>query len=208
MSGCEIGRVFGMVYPHQSNAAAVTTDSADVVTSDERGVGAESQAPEPIPDPPEIAGKTQRWKDRGILACVILLTTYIMVRPSVDQMRTTLPQNLGDPGLNTWILAWQTHALTTHPSQWFGGNIFFPYGNSLGYSELMLPLLPFFGAVYLVTGNAILAHNLVILGLIPFCLWTTFRLSRYLGCSPIGSYCAAIAFTFNAYTYAHASHLQ
>ena len=196
--------------PHASTSesAEIKSDASSEVQSNEHNFGTEPRDLQPTPSHSKIPEKRLLWKNRIILACAIVVTTYLMIRPTADQMRGTLPQNLGDPGLTTWILAWQTHALTTHPSQWFAGNMFYPYGNSLGYSELMLPLVPFFGAIYLMTDNPILAHNLVLLALVPFCLWTTFRLSRYLGCSPIGSFCAALAFTFNAYTFAHVGHLQ
>ncbi len=163
--------------------------------------------PRPSTSPHETGVRPQ-WKLRLILAAAITGTVLVMIRPTIHSMRSTLPTNLGDTSLNTWILAWQSHALTTHPSQWFGGNVYFPYGNSLGYSELMLPLLAVFGPVFLATGNAVLAYNVTQIALLCLCLWATFRLARYLGCSPISAYCAALAFSFNAYYFAHSVHLQ
>ena len=149
-----------------------------------------------------------RWQRRLGLAWVMTGTVLVMMRPTLHSMRSTLPTNLGDTSLNTWSLAWQSHALTTHPSQWFGGNVFFPYGNSLGYSELMMPLLAVFGPIFLATGNPILAYNVTQMALLILCLWATFRLARYLGCSPVAAYFAALAFSFSAYTFAHSVHLQ
>ena len=144
-----------------------------------------------------------RWQ-RGLgLACVLAGTVLVMMRPTLHSMRSTLPTNLGDTALNTWNLSWQSHALTTHPSQWFGGNVFFPYGNSLGYSELMLPLLAVFGPIFLASGNPILAYNVTAMALLILCLWATFRLARFLGCSSVAAYFAALAFSFSAFAYSY-----
>ena len=68
-----------------------------------------------------------------------------------------------DPILNTWIMAWEHHALLTQPLQFFNTNIFYPYTQTLLYSEtLLVPsllLLPVQGA----SGNAIFTHNLLVL---------------------------------------------
>lgn len=156
---------------------------------------------------PELRPPSERtWSIVAVVALVAVV--LVMLRPSAHAMTSTLPQNLGDPALNTWILAWQSHALTSHPSQWFGGNVFFPHGDALGYSELMLPAVPLYAVTFLTTDNPVLAHNVVLVALFLLCALATYALARYLRCSRVAAFVAACGFTFNAYSFAHLGHLQ
>jgi hypothetical protein len=65
--------------------------------------------------------------------------------------------------LTTWILAWDTHALTHDPTHLFQANVFYPAPSSLARSEHMLGSVPLFAPVYLATGNPILAHQWTLL---------------------------------------------
>ena len=46
--------------------------------------------------------------------------------------------DFGDPLLNSWILAWDAHALATSPRHLFDANIFYPESWTLAYSETLL----------------------------------------------------------------------
>ena len=122
-------------------------------------------------------------------------------------MTSTLPWNLGDPALTTWILSWEWHALLDEPGRFFDGNLFHPYGEAVKYSDLILPVLPFFGLVLALGGSPILAHNASILALSLFCVITTYLLAVRLVKGP-SSMVAAVAFSFSGYVFMHQSHLQ
>jgi hypothetical protein len=68
-----------------------------------------------------------------------------------------------DINLTMWILAWDTHALTTHPTTLFHANAFYPAPWVLATSEHMLGNVPWFGPVYFATGNPVLAHQVTLL---------------------------------------------
>ena len=68
-----------------------------------------------------------------------------------------------DINLTMWVLAWDTHALTTAPAQLFHGNVFHPAPHALARSEHMLGNVPLFGPVFLATGNPVLAHQSALL---------------------------------------------
>jgi Dolichyl-phosphate-mannose-protein mannosyltransferase len=136
-----------------------------------------------------------------------VLLTVFMHDVTATTLSTTLPWNQGDPALNTWVLDWESHAFLHEPSNFFNGNIFFPFGEALKYSELMLPLMPPFWLIDALSGNPILAHNLVLLGLSVFCLLSTYLLVRRL----VGSEAAilgAVSFTYSGYVFMHQTHLQ
>ncbi len=69
----------------------------------------------------------------------------------------------GDTFLNIWALAWDWQALTTDPLSLFQANIFWPTANSLAFSEHLIVQAIMAAPVLVLTGNPILAHNLVLL---------------------------------------------
>jgi len=158
-----------------------------------------------------VAGTPARpWRDvveRASPGVVMLAIVGLLYRPGWGSMARTLPLNLGDPALNTWILAWQTHAVTD-PSSWFDGNIFATHGSALGYSEVMLPLVPVFAIVYRLSDNPVLAHNVVLLVLLCLSMGCTYLLARHLGVRRALAVAAATGFTFSSYTFVHLAHLQ
>jgi hypothetical protein len=93
----------------------------------------------------------------GFYTAFTLLKTYPLVR----YFWTHIPGGPGDPQLVTWILAWNVHALTTDPFNLFNANIFYPLRNMLALSEHMLAVVPIFAPAYLLTGNPIMAYNMV-----------------------------------------------
>jgi len=93
----------------------------------------------------------------AFFTALTLLKTY----PLIKHFGTQLPGGLGDPELVTWILAWGVHALTTDPFNLFNANIFYPVQNTLAFSEHMIAVVPIFAPPYLLTGNPIIAYNMV-----------------------------------------------
>ena len=93
----------------------------------------------------------------AIFTALTLIKTY----PLINHFGTQLPGGPGDPELVTWILAWGVHALTTDPFNLFNANIFYPMQNTLALSEHMIAVVPIFAPPYLLTGNPIIAYNMV-----------------------------------------------
>lgn len=71
--------------------------------------------------------------------------------------------DFGDPLLNSWILAWDAHALATSPRHLFDANIFYPESWTLAYSETLLLPGVLLAPVIWAGGSGILAHNLTVL---------------------------------------------
>ncbi len=87
----------------------------------------------------------------------------VMTWPLAWQMDRAVVQPAEDPQLNSWILAWDAHALLTEPARLFEGNIFYPYPYALAYSEHLLASavlgLPF----QLLWNNPVAVHNVLVL---------------------------------------------
>lgn len=79
------------------------------------------------------------------------------------------PERQGaDWHLIAWALAWVSHALATSPLHVFDANAFHPAPWSLAFSEHFLGDQPLFAPIYLATGNAVLAVNLLLLAMFTF----------------------------------------
>jgi hypothetical protein len=69
----------------------------------------------------------------------------------------------GDPVFQAWTLAWDLHAWRTHPLNIFDANVFYPYRNTLAYSDYLFGQAAVIAPLLLKTGNAILADNVSLL---------------------------------------------
>lgn len=103
----------------------------------------------------------------GLLATyaglLVFLTWPLAVHLTTHLPDTWMSARFDQPTL-AWVLAWQTHALTTSGAAWDQGNIFHPTPDALFYGEAGFGALPYFAPVFLLTGNPVLALNVVFLG--------------------------------------------
>jgi hypothetical protein len=130
------------------------------------------------------------------------------------QMTTALPGSGADPLLQTWILAWDGHALLHHPASVWDAPIFFPYPRTLTYNDhhllwavVMLPVLAF--------GQPVAAYNALLLLSFALSGWAVFLLSRDIlaehieaPAATIGALLAGGLFAFSTYRMAHLAHLN
>lgn len=100
----------------------------------------------------------------SVLAVVMTLPLALRMG---DHLLGTDSNALNDTYFSVWIFGWQAHQLIADPANLFQGNIFYPFQNTLAFSEIILPgalmYLPFAYA----TQNPVLAYNLVVLLTFP-----------------------------------------
>jgi hypothetical protein len=143
----------------------------------------------------------------AVLALFIGLS-LAMTFPLVKHLGTSV-RDYGDSLLNTWILAWDVRQIThAHIGHFFDANIFYPHARTLAYSEHLfiesLAALP----VALLTGNPVLAHNIVLLlGFITSAFGMYF-LARYLTGKIPPSIIAGVIYAFNPFMFAHIFQVQ
>lgn len=150
-----------------------------------------------------------RNKRSSFTALVLFaILTILMTYPTVFHMGSGV-KDLGDPLLNTWIMAWNAHKiLDLDVKDYFDANIFYPHKRSLAYSEhlftqslIALPLL-------LITQNPVFAYNFCLL----FSFLTSgvgmFFLARYLTRSSYAGMVSGIIFAFSPFMFAHLGHMQ
>ncbi len=115
---------------------------------------------------------------------------------------------VADARLNSWILGWVQHALTTAPGSLFDANIFYPVRNVLAASEHLLgiavPLLPF-GAL---GAGPVALHQIALVGSFLLGALASFALVRWLTASSTAASVAGAAALFMPWRISELSHIQ
>lgn len=91
----------------------------------------------------------------GLLA--LLGNLPLLPHPGSSVYAQQMPGN--DCLLHVWTLAWDLHALATQPARLWDANIFFPYADTLLYSDHLLGLAVLLAPLRAITENPVFIHN-------------------------------------------------
>jgi hypothetical protein len=116
-------------------------------------------------------------------------------------------ENWGDPLLNVWIIGWDLHQLGRDPLHLFNAPIFYPAPNTLALSELLLGQAIEALPIVALTGNFVLAYNLIVLLSFVACGYCAYLLAREL-LPPSASLVTGAAYAFSFYRVGEYSHIQ
>jgi len=149
--------------------------------------------------------REERIGDAVSIAAFALLTVWwVWPLPlhAVDQGLYDGPRitESSDGYLILWALSWGAHALATAPWSFFDANAFYPSPLSLAYSEHFLGHQPLFAPVYLLTGNPVLAGNIVVMGVQFLSAVGAFALARRFLSSP-AAFLVGLFYAFCSYRY-------
>jgi hypothetical protein len=104
------------------------------------------------------------------------------------------------PGVDTnlfiWTLGWNAHAFLHRPTALFEANTFFPFHDSLAFSENLIGSSLIAAPIIWLGGGPVLAMNLVALSSIPLSALGGFLLARELDASPHAALVAGLVFGF------------
>ena len=123
-------------------------------------------------------------------------------------MTSVLPNDLGDPLLNTWILAWDAGRFAHGLRGLWDAPIFYPYSHALAYSEHLLGIAIFSAPLQWATRNPILVFNAVFLTSFVLAGGAMYLLARTLTGRRDAALIAGLIFAFTPYRFAHIAHLQ
>jgi hypothetical protein len=135
------------------------------------------------------------------------LITALLFRGVLLVLPTHLFGDLGDPLLNTSIVAWNAKHLPLS-NGWWNFPAFAPLSGITAFTEHLLGAYPLTSPIIWFTGNAVLAYNALQLMTLPLNGLATFALVRELTGSWIGGFIGGLAFAFAPFTGAHAMHIQ
>ena len=140
-------------------------------------------------------------------AAAYVLLTAALTWPLIVHPGSLVPNDLGDPLLNTWILAWNARVAPV-TAQWWNAPQFYPAVGTMAFSEHLLGQAIFSTPVIVATGNALLGYNVafflsfVLSGLSAYFL--VFTIARRHDCA----FLAGLAFAFAPYRMAQLAHVQ
>ncbi len=155
---------------------------------------------------PTRPGRVRREALLAALAGVLL--ACLLRRPVLSSLTTGVPEDLSDPLLQAWQLAWGREALLRLPLNPFDANAFWPLPNSLAFSDSLLgyaPLGLLFGEG---PAGALLRYNVIFLLSYALAFTGAYALVRQLGASRTASAVAGLAFAYAPWHLAQEGHLQ
>jgi hypothetical protein len=133
---------------------------------------------------------------------------YCIQGPDFVQFPEDHLADAGDSILNTWILAWNSHAWFDPQLRVWDAPIFYPAKNTLAFSENL------FGNLWLTlpfqygTGNPILAFNVLVFVSFVLGMYGTFLLVRRLSGSFPAGVISGLLFSFNPLRWSEVCHVQ
>jgi hypothetical protein len=170
--------------------------------------------PAPAVAPHRRSGGTQ-WPGPAAAAAVYLLAALALTWPLVTRLTTAIAWDLGDPLLNSWILAWGADHLWRFVSgdldalsAFWHANIFHPSPYALAYSEHLLPQAVQVLPVWALTNNPVLCYNLLFVSTFVLSGVGTYLLVRELTGDARVALVAGLCYAFAPYRIGQYSHLQ
>lgn len=136
----------------------------------------------------------------GVLSLVLTYPLPLHLTNAVEDWQDAL--------LNVWITAWEGHQLLVDPLHLFDANIFFPYPDTLAYSELLMGNALLALPLTVVSGNPVLGYNLALLLSFVLTGFGTYLLVRKLTRSHGAGIVAGIVFAFCSYRMTNLAQVQ
>lgn len=146
---------------------------------------------------------------RYVLGATLLFTVMwaAMTYPQVRQLRTGV-NDVGDPLLNTWALAWVAHQLPFAPAHVFDANIFHPERRTLAYSETLLAPAVVGAPLLWLGAGPVLVYNLLLMAAFVATGVGTALLVRDLTGSGAAGLVSGTIFAFLPAKFDHYAHFQ
>jgi len=155
------------------------------------------------------AGPPQRLTLREIGGAVALAVVLALAMhwPLPMHLGRDIAQDLGDPLVQAWQVAWDGHALATQPLEMFQANVFWPMRDSLAVSDALVGYAPagLFGEG---VHAAVARYDLLFLFAYALCFVGAYLLARELGAGRAGAFVAGAAFAYAPWRLEQEGHLH
>lgn len=146
---------------------------------------------------------------RPVLCATLLYValTVVLTWPLVLHPGSVVPNDLGDPLLNTWLLAWNAR-VPPLTERWWNATQFFPIAGVTAFSEHLLGLSVLVTPVILASGNALLGYNVAFFLSFPLSALAAYFLTWTIARRHDAALVAGLAFGFAPYRMAQFAHVQ
>jgi hypothetical protein len=143
-----------------------------------------------------------------VVLLLYTLLALVVTHPLWLHSTNAVPGDIGDPLLNTWIIAWDAHATLTNPLQLFDANVFFPLPSTLAYSEHLFSTAALILPLGLASDQPVLGYNLSLLLSFPLAGLGMYLLALHWTHRHGAAFLAGLAYAFAPYRLAAIAHLQ
>jgi len=135
-------------------------------------------------------------RELAIVTAAYAVLTFLMALPFSLSPGSQVVADVPDTHLFIWTLAWDTHAFLHQPLQIFDANIYYPFSDTLAYSENLIGSALFAAPIDWLTGNMVLAMNLTAFITCVLCGTGAYFLARRLHASVHGAFICGVIFAF------------
>lgn len=146
-------------------------------------------------------------REAAVAGLLGLALAVLMSWPLVLHLGRDVSENLQDPLLSAWQVAWSGQALLNQPLDLFQANAFWPLEDSLAFTDVLLGYAPA-GLVGSGPGAAVSRYNILHLLAYGLNFLGTYLLARELGARPAGAGVAGLAFAYAPWRLAQNAHLH
>lgn len=149
----------------------------------------------------------RRFSPFALAGALYFVLSCAVTWPLVLHLGTRVANDLGDPLLNMWILAWNAREMPL-TAAWWNQTQFFPVEGVTAFSETLLGLFPLTTPVLLATRNPVLAYNLAVFLSFPLAALAGHALGWSVTRRHDAALVAGLAFGFAPYRAAQLAHVQ
>ncbi|HUQ86351.1 MAG TPA: hypothetical protein VM096_02260 [Vicinamibacterales bacterium] len=135
-------------------------------------------------------------KTLAAVAFAYVVLTFVMALPFSLSPGSQILGDVPDAHMYMWTLAWDAHAFLHQPLHIFDANIYYPFANTLAYSENLIGSALISSPLIWLTGNIVLAVNLTALLSCVLCGLGAYVLARRLHISVGGAFVCGLIFAF------------
>ncbi len=145
----------------------------------------------------------------GVVGALLVFTfaTILMTWPSAAHAASATPVGF-DPFLQIWLSEWIQHALATDPTRLFASNMFFPFSQTLAYTDANIPGALVALPIRVLTGDPILTNTILVLASFLLAGLGVFLVVRYVTGNQAAGVIAGLAYAFLPYRMIHLWHLN
>jgi hypothetical protein len=150
---------------------------------------------QPVIDPAGASGSSLKRNSQAFALYLVL--TIALAYPLTLNPHNSVLAVAPDTDLFMWTLAWDTHAFIRQPFSIFDANIYYPERLTLAYSENLIGSALFAAPVLWLSGNPVLALNMVALLSCALCGLGAYVLGRRVGLQTSAALLCGLIFAFS-----------
>jgi hypothetical protein len=148
------------------------------------------------------------WREALLAAGAGVVVAVLMSWPLALHLGGDIAKDLGDPLLQAWQVAWIGHALVTSPLDLWQANTFWPYDDTLAFSDALVGYAPVGLLAQASPHAALVAYNALFLVAYALAFLGAYLLARELGVGWLGAAAAGVAFAYAPWKLTQNGHLH